>query len=237
MWLTVILTMFPELFPGPLSSSITGNALKNKLWQFDAINIRQYANDKHRAVDDTPYGGGGGMIMKPDVLGKAIEENFLSNQNEIIYLSPRGELFNQNLAQNFSKQKGINIICGRFEGIDERVINEYRIREVSIGDFVLSSGDIAAYPFLDACIRLLPGVLGNDVSLAQESFGEDQNYEMLLEYPHFTRPQNWKDRQVPEVLLSGNHQLIENWRLEQAKQKTKEVRPDLWGRYLNRGEK
>ena len=237
MWRVKILTLFPELFPGPLSISVTGNALKNKLWQIDAIDIRGYAGDKHRTVDDVPYGGGSGMVMKPDILGSAIEENFLSNQNEIIYLSPRGELFNQGLARSFSKKKGINIICGRFEGIDERVINEYRIREVSIGDFVLSSGDIAAYSFLDACVRLLPGALSSSISLAQESFGEDHNYKMLLEYPHFTRPQDWKGRQVPSVLLSGNHQLIENWRLEQAKQKTREVRLDLWNRYLNRGEK
>ncbi|CAG7589264.1 MAG: tRNA (guanosine(37)-N1)-methyltransferase TrmD [Candidatus Midichloria sp.] len=234
MWSVHILALFPELFPGPLASSITGRALKEAIWEIKAIDVRNYATDKHKTVDDCPYGGGGGMVIRPDILGQAIEENFISNQNEIIYLSPRGELFNQGLARELTQRKGINIICGRFEGIDERVINEYRIREVSIGDFVLSSGDIAAYSLLDACVRLLPRVLGNDSSLVQESFGLDHNYEMLLEYPHFTRPQNWRDRQVPEVLLSGNHQLIENWRLEQAKQKTKEQRPDLWNRYLNR---
>ncbi|WHQ46631.1 MAG: tRNA (guanosine(37)-N1)-methyltransferase TrmD [Candidatus Midichloria sp.] len=237
MWSVHILTLFPELFPGPLSSSITGRALKEGLWEIKTSDVRNYATDKHKAVDNCPYGGGGGMVMRPDILGKAIEENFLFNQNEIIYLSPCGELFNQGIAREFIQKKGINIICGRFEGIDERVINEYKIREVSIGDFVLSSGDIAAYSLLDVCIRLLPGALGNDNSLSQESFGLDHNYEMLLEYPHFTRPQNWRDRQVPEILLSGNHQLIENWRLEQAKQKTKNRRPDLWNRYLNRKEK
>jgi len=237
MWSVCLLTLFPDLFPGPLAYSITGRALNNDLCKIKTVNIRDYATDKHKTVDDSPYGGGGGMVMRADVLGLAIEDNFLFNENEIIYLSPRGKVFNQDMAKELIQRNGINIICGRFEGIDDRIINEYKIREVSIGDFVLSSGDIAVYPFLDACIRLLPGSLGNNNSLDQETFGYDSDYSMLLEYPHFTKPQAWKSRLVPDVLLSGNHQLIKDWRLEQAKQKTKDVRPDLWNRYFSRNKK
>ena len=237
MWSVSILTLFPQLFPGPLNESVTGRALQKRLCEIKSINIRDYALDKHQSVDDTPYGGGGGMVMRADVLGSAIESTFLPNQNQIIYLTPRGKVFNQDMARDFISHSGINIICGRFEGIDERVISEYKITEVSVGDFVLSSGDIAAFCVLDACIRLLPGVLGNDVSLEQESFGSIDVYRSLLEYPHFTKPQNWKGRSVPSVLLSGNHKLIEEWRLSEAINKTKVMRPDLLLRYLKGKEK
>jgi tRNA (guanine37-N1)-methyltransferase len=237
MWSVNILTLFPELFPGPLGYSITGQGLKKSIWEINAHNIRDYAHDKHKTVDEPPYGGGGGMVLKADVLGNAIDNVFLNNKYDIIYLSPRGKLFNQELAEYFIQKPGLNIICGRFEGIDERLINEYRILEVSIGDFVLSSGDIAAYSFLDCCIRLLPGVLGNDESLGEESFGRSLQYQGLLEYPHFTRPQCWKGVMVPEILVSGDHELIKAWRLDQAKLKTKVARADLWDRYLERNEK
>ena len=232
MWSAHILTLFPELFPGPLACSVIGRALKNNIWFLNAINIRNYATDKHKTVDDTPYGGGSGMVMRPDILGEAIEDNFLKNNHEIVYLSPRGQTFNQSMASTFAKQGGINIVCGRFEGIDERVINEYRIREVSLGDFVLSSGDIAVFPFLDACVRLLPEVLGNSNSVQQESFSGE--HEFLLEYPHFTKPRIWKGRPVPDVLLSGNHEAISDWKIEQAQCITKNVRPDLWDNYLSK---
>jgi tRNA (guanine37-N1)-methyltransferase len=232
MWSVSILTLFPQLFPGPLNESITKRALQNKLCEINTANIRDYATDRHQSVDDTPYGGGGGMVLKADVLGSAIEEVFVPNSNQIIYLTPRGKVFNQDMAREFISHPGINILCGRFEGIDERVISEYKILEVSIGDFVLSSGDVAAFCILDSCIRLLPGALGGDKSLDQESFGSDDNYRNLLEYPHFTKPQSWKGKSVPPVLLSGNHKAVEEWRLSEARNKTEVMRPDLWLRYL-----
>jgi tRNA (guanine37-N1)-methyltransferase len=232
MWQVSILTLFPKLYPGPLSESITGRALQENLCRIEATDIRDYSIDKHRSIDDTPYGGGGGMVMRADVLGAAIENVFLTNRNKIIYFTPRGQIFNQATARSLIESPGINIICGRFEGLDERVISEYKIVEISVGDFVLSSGDIAAFSVLDACIRLLPGVLGNDKSLEQESFGTSKVYSNILEYPHFTKPPHWKGRAVPPVLLSGNHKLIEEWRLAEAKKRTRDARPDLWLRYL-----
>lgn len=236
MWKANILTLFPEIFPGPLALSVTGRALKEKIWGIHAHQIRDFAIDKHQTVDDTPYGGGSGMVMRADILANAIEGCFAQNNLPIIYLSPRGKAFNQQMALEFSNLQGLNIICGRFEGIDERIFLEYSIREVSLGDYVLSSGDIAAIPLLDTCIRLLPGVLEEGEALKEESFGLSEEYSCLLEYPHYTRPVEWKGHKVPEILLSGHHKKINEWRLEQAKQKTKMVRPDLLERY-NKGEK
>ncbi len=230
MWQVNLLTLFPEIFPGPLGLSIAGKALNDGIWGLHVAQIRDYATDKHQTVDDVPYGGGGGMVMRADILSAAIEENFLANGNPVIYLSPRGHMFNQQLANELVSYPGINILCGRFEGSDERLFLEYKIREISLGDFVLSSGDTAAIPMLDACIRLLPGVLDEDVALQEESFGNSGEYKNLLEYPHYTRPQTWRGHQVPEVLLSGHHAKVKMWRLEQAKLKTKIVRPDLLDR-------
>lgn len=233
MWNARILTLFPQIFPGPLGISVVGRALSDKKWSLETYDIKNYTLDKHKTVDDPPYGGGGGMVMRPDVLGQAIEKVFLDNKNPIIYLSPRGVVFNQQIALKYSEKSGLNILCGRFEGIDERIINEYMIEEVSLGDVLLSSGDVAAIPLIDACVRLLPGVVENEASLLEESFGLSDEYSGLLEYPHYTRPQQWKNHAVPEILLSGNHAAIKAWRLEKAKEKTKYQRPDLWKLYIN----
>jgi tRNA (guanine37-N1)-methyltransferase len=232
MWQINILTLFPEIYPGSLQYSISGKAFDAKLWTINAKNIRDFAPDKNKTVDSPPYGGGGGMILRADVLGEAIEQFFLPNGLPIIYLSPKGKLFNQKMAKSFVEEaQGMNILCGRFEGIDERIINEYKITEVSIGDYVLSSGDIASFVVIDCCLRLLPGYLGNEESLKEESFGMG-HYEDLLEYPHYTKPAVWKSEQVPEVLISGNHAKINEWRLNLAEDKTRETRPDLWSKYL-----
>ena len=215
-----ILTLFPELFPGPLAASIAGIALKKKLWSFQAVNIRDYAFDARGTVDDTPYGGGAGMVMKADVIAEAITKNL---QPKIIYLSPRGKVFNQKMARDLAKEKEIMILCGRYEGVDQRVLDEFKIEEISIGDYVLSGGEIAAHVFIDAILRNIPGVLGADESLSEESF----SYENLLEYPHYTKPAKWRGREVPEVLLSGNHKKISEWRKKMATELTKKIRPDL----------
>lgn len=221
-----ILTIFPELFPGPLAASITGSALTKNLWEISAINIRNYAKDKHGTVDDTPYGGGAGMLLKADVLADAIDAN---PTKKIIYLSPRGRVFNQKIAQELAKKNEIMILCGRYEGVDQRVLDEYKIEEISIGDYVLSGGEIAAYPFIDAILRNVEGVLGADESLAEESFGSQNNsdFENLLEYPHYTRPAIWRGHSVPEILTQGHHKKINEWRKEQAIAVTKKNRPDL----------
>ena len=221
-----VLTIFPELFPGFLGYSLTGKALEEKKWQLEAVNIRDYAFDKHKSVDDTPCGGGAGMIMRPDVLGRAIEANH--TKGKIIYMSPKGTPFTQKKAHELSKESELTIICGRFEGIDERVIEAYNIEEISIGDYILTGGEQAAAVMLDAIIRLLPNVLGNEESLTDESF---ENY--LLEYPQYTRPIEWKGREVPEILLSGHHQKIEEWRKDKAVATTKAKRPDLMKKYLD----
>lgn len=229
-WKVKILSLFPQVFPGPLADSVIGNALKKNLWQIESKNIRDYARDKHKTVDDTPYGGGAGLLMKPEVLGDAIEDYFLPSENPIIYLSPRGKKLTQKTAfELISKTKGINLVCGRFEGIDERVIKKYCINEISIGDYVISSGDLAALVLLDCCIRLIPGVIDN--SIEEESLAIGGDFEYLLEYPHYTKPQEWKGYKVPEVLLSGNHAKIKEWRLNQAKERTSAQRPDLWELY------
>jgi tRNA (guanine37-N1)-methyltransferase len=226
-WKVEILTLFPEIFPGALNFSVTGRALKNKLCEINATDIRDFASDKYQTVDDYPYGGGIGMVTKPDVLGRAIEAKFLTNKAPIVYLSPRGKVFKQQDAHELAQGEGLNLICGRFEGIDERVILEYNVQEFSLGDYVLTSGDVAAFPFLDCCIRLLPGVIEDEEALLEESFAIAGDYKGLLEYPHYTRPAVWKDHSVPDVLLSGDHAKIKKWRLEQAKLKTATVRPDL----------
>ncbi len=215
-----ILTIFPEIFPGFLGASLTGRALKDGIWSMEAVNIRDYAFDKHGSVDDTPCGGGAGMIMRPDVLGNAIDHNYKGGK--IIYMSPRGQVLTQQKVHELSKEDNLTIICGRFEGIDERVLEEYNIEELSIGDYILTGGEQAAMIMLDAVVRLLPNVLGNAASTENESFENG-----LLEYPQYTRPIEWKNRKVPEVLLSGHHENVAKWQKEKALQITKERRPDL----------
>lgn len=233
MWSVKILSLFPHMFPGPLAESVMGRALTSGAWSIESKNIRDYAVDKHATVDDTSYGGGAGMVMKPDVLGAAIDDYFLPNGNPIIYLSPRGKKLDQSLAHNLVKDaKGINLLCGRFEGIDERVINKYCMVEISIGDYVISSGDLAALVLIDCCVRLLPGVI--DKSIEEESLAVGGDFQYLLEYPHYTKPAEWEGYRVPDVLLSGNHAKIKEWRLEQSKQKTALIRPDLWELYNKR---
>jgi len=234
-WRVNILTLFPEIFPGPLSYSITGNALKNRAVELVTHQIRDYAFDNYKTVDDSPYGGGNGMVMRADVLGNAMDKCF-NLDNPIYYLSPKGEKFSQKLAVNTISHPEINILCGRFEGVDERLFLEYKISQISIGDFVLTSGDIAAIPFLDACIRMLPNVLEDGQALQEESFGLDEKYCNLLEYPHYTRPQEWRGHEVPEILTSGHHAKINSWRLKEAQNLTKIARPDIWDLY-NKGEK
>lgn len=215
-----ILTIFPEIFPGFLGTSLTGRALKENIWNLEAVNIRDYAFDKHGSVDDTPCGGGAGMIMRPDVLGNAIEHNYKGGK--IIYMSPKGQMLTQKKVHELSHEDNLTIICGRFEGIDERVLEEYNIEEISIGDYILTGGEQAAMIMLDAVIRLLPNVLGNAASTENESFENG-----LLEYPQYTRPIEWKNRKVPEILLSGHHENVAKWQKEKALQITKERRPDL----------
>ena len=232
-WDVRILTLSPTIFPGPLQHSVIGKAFSKQKWELKVTDIHNYPADKHGTVDDPPYGGGGGMVLRPDVASQAIEDNFVlfDAKMPIIYLSPRGQVFKQQTAADLAKLNGVQLLCGRFEGIDERIIDKYGITEISIGDYVLSSGDLAAYVLLDACIRLLPGVIEQNNSLAEESFGYGTLYENLLEYPHYTRPAEWKEIEVPDVLLSGHHSNIAKWRLEQAKTKTQKIRPDLWSKY------
>ena len=220
-----IFTLYPEFFPGSLKKGLYGKALDKKIWKLETVNIRDYAIDKHKTVDDTIYGGGSGMLIKPDVLANALDKN-LNSQEKIIYLSPKGEIFNQKLAKELSREKSINLICGHFEGIDQRVIESRNIQEVSIGDFVLSGGESAAFVMLDAILRLLPGVLGNETSVEEESFENG-----LLEYPQYTKPQVWEEKTVPDVLLSGDHAKIKDWRLSQSEAITRDRRPDLWQKY------
>ena len=225
MFITRVFTLYPDMFPGPLSDGLFGKALKNKIWNLEKVDIRKYANDKHLTVDDTPYGGGSGMLMKPDVLANAIDKN-VKRGEKIIFLTPKGKIFNQKIAKELSSEKVINIICGRFEGIDQRVIETRNIQEYSIGDFILSGGETAAFVFVDAILRLMPGVVGNDNSIRDESFENG-----LLEYPQYTKPQIWEKKEVPNVLLSGDHAKIKHWRLSQSEAITRDRRPDLWQKY------
>lgn len=228
-----ILTIFPEMFPGTLGYSLAGQALKNGIWSVDVIDIKKFGRSKHFNVDDEQYGGGDGLVMRPDVLGDALDEAMKnSGSKKIYYLSPRGKPFTQRLAEEMIATKNIIILCGRFEGIDERIIDEYNAEEISIGDFVLSGGEPAAITMLDACVRLVPGVLANAETLQEESFCDSGQLKGLLEYPLYTRPSEWRGRVVPEVLTSGDHAKIRQWRLSRAEEVTKTKRPDLWDRYI-----
>jgi len=223
-----ILTLFPEMFPGNLGFSLAGKALQKGIWQLETLQIRDFAEDRHKTVDDTPYGGGAGMVMRPDVLDRAILAAKATNPDaELIYFTPRGERFNQQMATDFS-HKNLILLCGRFEGIDERILTTHNPTLVSIGDFILSGGEVAALATLDACVRLLPEVMGQKESLSEESFALSGNLAGLLEYPHYTKPPVWNGLDVPEVLLSGNHANIKKWRLQQSENLTKALRSDLW---------
>jgi len=220
-----IFTLYPELFPGPLNKGLYGKALSNNIWNLKIVNIRDYSSDKHKTVDDTPFGGGSGMLIKPDVLANSLDQNVKPNE-KIYYLTPKGKLFSQKLAKKLSKEKTINLICGHFEGVDQRVIDTRNIEELSIGDYVLSGGETAALVVLDSILRLIPGVLGNDQSISEESFENG-----LLEYPQYTKPQIWEKKNVPDVLLSGDHARIKDWRLSESEAITRDRRPDLWQKY------
>ena len=224
-WSATVLTIFPEMFPGPLGHSLAGRALAEGVWSLDAVDIRDFAPGKHRSVDDSPFGGGAGMVMRPDVVDAAIRAS--RRAGPFIYLTPRGRLLDQQRVKSLAAEPGVTILCGRFEGIDQRVLDAHNAEEISLGDFVLSGGEPAALMLMDAVVRLLPGVTGNQESLEEESFEWG-----LLEYPHYTRPQLWDDRAVPEVLLSGHHEKIRAWRKRQAEEVTRQRRPDLWGRYV-----
>ena len=217
---------YPESFPGPLAGGIYGKAMRNGLWSLKTVNIRDYADDKHKTVDDTVFGGGSGMLMKPDIVANSLDKNISKGEN-IFYLSPKGKKFNQSFANTLSKQNGINLICGHFEGIDDRLLSTRNIEEISIGDYVLSGGETAAFVILDAVLRLIPGVLGNKDSIKDETFENS-----LLEYPQFTKPKIWEGKSVPEVLFSGDHAKIKSWRLSQSEDITRRQRPDLWEKYL-----
>ncbi len=225
-WHATALTIFPEMFPGPLGQSLAGRALEKGIWSLDAVNIRDFATDKHRSVDDVPFGGGAGMVMRPDVLDAAIRGS--GGSGPLIYMTPRGRLMDQALVRELADGPGATILCGRFEGVDQRVLDAHGALEVSLGDFVLSGGELPALVLLDAIVRLLPGVLGNQDTLAEESFEWG-----LLEYPHYTRPAEWQGRAVPEVLISGHHKRIHDWRRRQSEDVTRTRRPDLWLRYAS----
>jgi tRNA (guanine37-N1)-methyltransferase len=220
-WRASVLTLFPEMFPGPLGHSLAGRALSAGIWSLDAVNIRDFATDRHRSVDDTPFGGGAGMVLRPDVLDAAIDA--VADDRPLLCLSPRGRPLVQDEVRALADGPGAVLIAGRYEGIDERVIEARGLREVSIGDYVLSGGELAAMVVLDAVVRLLPGVMGAADSAAEESFAHH-----LLEYPHYTRPADWQGRAVPPVLLSGHHEAVAAWRREQAERLTRARRPDLW---------
>ncbi|MDA8670808.1 tRNA (guanosine(37)-N1)-methyltransferase TrmD [Candidatus Pelagibacter bacterium] len=225
MWQAQVFTLYPEIFPGPLSKGLYGKALSKKLWNLNIVNIRDAAEDKHKTVDDTPYGGGSGMLLKADVLAKSLDQNKIEGER-VIYLSPKGKKFDQKYAQELSNEKSVSFICGHFEGVDERVLTTRNIEEVSVGDFILSGGETAAFVVMDSILRLLPGVLGNENSKSDESFENG-----LLEYPQYTKPQIWEEKGVPEVLLSGDHSKIKDWRLSQSEAITRVRRPDLWQKY------
>ena len=225
MWKAQIFTLYPEIFPGPLNKGLYGKALSKKIWDLKVVNIRDSAEDKHKTVDDTPFGGGSGMLLKPDVLAKSIDQN-INIGERIFYLSPKGKKFDQKIAKDLAKEKYINLICGHFEGIDERILSTRNVEEISIGDFILSGGETAAFVIIDSILRLLPRVIGNEMSEKDESFENG-----LLEYPQYTKPLIWEKKSVPEVLLSGDHAKIKDWRLSQSEAITRDRRPDLWQKY------
>jgi tRNA (guanine37-N1)-methyltransferase len=231
MWRATVLTIFPDMFPGPLGMSLAGKALASGTWALDAVDIRGFATDKHRTVDDTPAGGGPGMVMKADVLGRAIDATAADTRPRLL-MSPRGTPLTQERVEALTREQGAILICGRFEGVDERVIAARGLEEVSVGDYVLSGGELAAMVLIDACVRLLPGVMGAENSGTEESFTGG-----LLEYPQYTRPQLWEGQPIPEILLSGDHAKITAWRRAEAERLTKERRPDLWAAVLERSQK
>ncbi len=226
-WKAKVLTLFPDMFPGPLGLSLAGQGLKNNAWKLECVDIRDYAEDKHRTVDDTPFGGGPGMVMRPDVASAAIDDA-MKKDNDLtaIYLTPRGQPLTQTWVRELADGPGVMVLCGRYEGLDERVLDAHDLEEISLGDFILSGGETAAMSMLDACVRLLPGIIGSAESLDDESFEDN-----LLEYPQYTRPQDWNGRAVPDVLVSGHHEKIKAWRREQAEAVTRQRRPDLWARH------
>ena len=232
-WTAVVLTLFPDMFPGPLGQSLAGKALETGLWRLRTLDIRDFARDKHRSVDDAPFGGGAGMVMRPDVLDRAIRAAG-DPERRLIYLSPRGRLLTQTWVDELAHGPGVTLVCGRFEGVDERVLAANAVEEMSVGDYVLSGGEPAALVLIDACVRLLPGVMGNAETPAEESFADG-----LLEYPHYTRPALWQDESgqewaVPDVLVSGHHEKVRAWRRAEAERLTRERRPDLWRHYSER---
>ncbi len=226
-WKAKVLTLFPEAFPGTLALSLTGKALQEGLWALEVIDIRDFATDKHRSVDDTPAGGGAGMVLRADVVAAAIDHAAVGPDWPVIYLSPRGKPMDQALVQRLAGAPGVTLLCGRFEGVDERVLQARNVEEISLGDFVLTGGEIAAMALIDATVRLIPRVLGNAESTEAESFSHG-----LLEHPHYTRPTDWEGSAIPEILLSGHHAKIAEWRQSQAEKLTKERRPDLWRAWL-----
>jgi len=233
-WIARVITLFPEAFPGVLGQSLTGKALQSGLWALETVNLRDFGIGRHKDVDDTPAGGGAGMVLKPDVVGPALEfaaRNTPLDRKKwpVVYVSPRGKPFHQAMAKRFSQADGMTILCGRFEGVDERVLDAYGVQEVSLGDFVLTGGEIAAQALIDASVRLIPRVLGNAESTVEESFSSG-----LLEHPQYTRPTDWQDRKIPDILLSGHHAKIAAWRQDQSEKLTKERRPDLWRAYESR---
>ena len=235
-WTARVLTLFPEMFPGPLGHSLAGRALKEGRWLLETMDIRSFARDKHRSVDDTPLGGGAGMVMRPDVIDAALTA-VRRGADRLLYLTPRGRLLNQTLVADLAHASCVAILCGRYEGVDQRALDAHAVEEVSVGDYVLSGGEPAAICLIDAVIRLLPGIMGNQASTEEESFGGDAE---LLEYPHYTRPTVWTGldgvvRAAPEVLLSGHHERVRRWRLAEAERITRDRRPDLWRRRLATG--
>jgi len=228
-WTATVLTLFPAMFPGPLGQSLAGKAMQEGLWALDAIDIRDFAHDRHRTVDDAPFGGGAGMVMRPDVVDAAIRavRNPARDDEPLIYFTPRGRLLDQARIESLAGARRVTMLCGRFEGVDQRALDANGAEEISIGDVVLSGGEPAAMVLIDAVVRLLPGVIGREESLTEESFARG-----LLEYPHYTRPQNWDGRAVPEELLSGHHERIRAWRQSQSEEATRKRRPDLWARHV-----
>jgi tRNA (guanine37-N1)-methyltransferase len=228
MWHASVLTIFPDMFPGPLGASLAGKAREKGIWSLDPVDLRDYATDKHRTVDDTPAGGGPGMVMKPDVIARAIDAVAADSRPRLL-MSPRGAPLTQARVAALAQGPGVVLLCGRFEGVDERVIAGRSLEEVSIGDYVLAGGELAAMVLIDACVRLLPGVMGREGSLAEESFADG-----LLEYPQYTRPQVWEDRAIPDVLVGGDHGKVAAWRREAAERLTQARRADLWAAHLLR---
>lgn len=228
-WTASVLTLFPEMFPGPLGLSLAGRALGRGLWRIEAHDIRAAATDRHRHVDDTPFGGGAGMVMRPDVVDAAVAAAH-GDGRRLVFLTPRGRLLDQGLVREYAAAPGVTLLCGRYEGVDQRVVDAWGMEEVSVGDYVLSGGEPAAMVLIDACVRLIPGVMGNAETAGEESFETG-----LLEYPHYTRPAVWKDRAVPEVLVSGHHERVRAWRRAESERITRQRRPDLWQRHASAG--